>query len=166
MKWASRKATGLNHSVAGLDTKRGVLFIYRRNILKTSKRLNRSSYILSVIVSFLAFCLIAGALSAIVDGILGIQRADDDINGFVFAPLLIAFYVYAYIAGIYRMHDLNNSGWFLLFIFVPLANLITVIYLLFVKSHTEANKWGEVPQGTKIMWLDRLIKPKKIHAKE
>lgn len=126
--------------------------------MKTSKRLNRSSYILSVVVAFLAFCIIAGVLSAIVDGILDIQRTDDDINGFIVAPLMIAFYVYAYIAGIYRMHDLDTSGWFLLFIFVPLANLITVIYLVFVKSHSEENKWGDVPHGVKIMWLDRLNK--------
>lgn len=125
-----------------------------------SKRLNRSSYILSIILSFIAFCVIGGMLSALVDGIFGIQRVDGDVNGFVLAPLAIVMYVYQYIAGIYRLHDLDTNGWFLLFIFVPLANLITIIYLLFVKSHKDQNKWGEVPQGVNIMWMDRFKKGK------
>ncbi len=135
-------------------------------IKQSSKRLNRSSYLLSIILSFITFCVIGGILSAIVDGIFGIQRIDGDVNGYVLVPLLIVMYIYQYIAGIYRLHDLDTNGWFLLFIFVPLANFITVIYLLFVKSHTDQNKWGEVPRGVKIMWLDRLTKPKKLHAKE
>lgn len=131
-----------------------------------SKRLNRSSYILSIFISFITFCVIGGILSAIVDGIFGIRRVDGDVNGFVLAPLAISFYIYIYIAGIYRMHDLNTSGWFMLFIFVPFANLVTGTYLLFVKSYTEQNKWGEVSRGVRIMWIDYIIKPKVRHEKE
>lgn len=130
-----------------------------------SKRLNRSSYLLSIVLAFITFCVIGGILSALVDGIFGIKRVDGDVNGFVLPPLLIALFIYIYIAGIYRMHDLNTNGWFMLFIFLPFVNLVTGIYLFFVKSYPEQNKWGEVPHGVRIMWLDCLIKPKVRHEK-
>lgn len=36
------------------------------------------------------------------------------------------------IAGIRRLHDLNHSGWYLLLAFLPIANVVMILYLLFM----------------------------------
>lgn len=45
------------------------------------------------------------------------------------------------IAGIRRLHDLNRSGWYLLLAFVPLVNVVMILYLLFAPGKVEGNRW-------------------------
>lgn len=45
------------------------------------------------------------------------------------------------IAGIRRLHDLNRTGWYLLFAFIPVANLVMILYLLFAPGKVEDNRW-------------------------
>jgi len=46
------------------------------------------------------------------------------------------------IAGVRRLHDLNLSGWYLLFAFIPLANVVMILYLLFAPGKVEGNRWA------------------------
>lgn len=46
------------------------------------------------------------------------------------------------IAGIRRLHDLDRSGWQLLFILIPFANLLLILYLLFAPGKVEGNRWA------------------------
>jgi len=41
-----------------------------------------------------------------------------------------------------RLHDLNQSGWYVLLGFVPLVNVIMIIYLLAVHGKVEGNRWA------------------------
>jgi len=50
-----------------------------------------------------------------------------------------------------RLHDLNKSGWLSLLVFVPLANVIMGIILLFKPGTHESNKFGAQPQGGKFI---------------
>jgi uncharacterized membrane protein YhaH (DUF805 family) len=50
-----------------------------------------------------------------------------------------------------RLHDLNKSGWLSLLAFVPLANAVMGIILLFKSGTHEANKFGAQPQGGKFI---------------
>ena len=45
------------------------------------------------------------------------------------------------ITGIRRLHDLNRTGWYLLFAFVPVANVVMILYLLFAPGKVEGNRW-------------------------
>lgn len=53
-----------------------------------------------------------------------------------------------------RLHDLNKSGWLSLLVFVPLANAILGIVLLFKPGSREINSYGEPPRGYKFMLQD------------
>ena|SRR5688572_23428923 len=44
-----------------------------------------------------------------------------------------------------RLHDLNRSGWWSLTIFIPLANVILGIYLIFQPGSPSSNKFGPPP---------------------
>lgn len=45
------------------------------------------------------------------------------------------------VAGIRRLHDLNHSGWYLLLAFIPLVNVVMLLYLLFAPGRIEGNRW-------------------------
>ena len=48
-----------------------------------------------------------------------------------------------------RFHDLGMSGWYALTLFIPIVNLIMLIfYLLLTPGKENSNKYGEVPQKT------------------
>lgn len=53
------------------------------------------------------------------------------------------------VCGIQRLHDLNQSGWLILLMFVPLANLVLIIFLVFVPGTQGVNKWGNPPPPNK-----------------
>ncbi len=44
-----------------------------------------------------------------------------------------------------RSHDLNWSGWSILFLFVPIANLVYLFYLFFVSGSVGDNRFGSDP---------------------
>lgn len=60
-------------------------------------------------------------------------------------PAAIAVCVSGVMLTIRRCHDLNKSGWFYLFLFVPFADLIVSLYLLFAKGTTGPNRYGPDP---------------------
>ncbi len=41
-----------------------------------------------------------------------------------------------------RLHDAGKSGWWVLFYFVPIANIILFLYLLFASGERRQNRWG------------------------
>ncbi len=52
------------------------------------------------------------------------------------------FQIYVVInAGVRRLHDLNRSGWYLLLAFIPLVNVVMILYLLFAPGKVEGNRW-------------------------
>lgn len=44
-----------------------------------------------------------------------------------------------------RWHDLDKSGWFVLLGFVPVVNLICMVFLLFIKGTDGTNQFGPDP---------------------
>jgi len=46
-----------------------------------------------------------------------------------------------------RLHDLNMSGWWILFKFIPLGNLLLVLMLGVVKGTSGPNRFGPDPLG-------------------
>lgn len=57
-------------------------------------------------------------------------------------PVVFLLAIVAVISGIRRLHDTGHSGWWYLFNFVPFANIVLILYLIFMPGKMEENKWG------------------------
>jgi uncharacterized membrane protein YhaH (DUF805 family) len=68
-----------------------------------------------------------------------------------------AMYIVGALIGIFatvqRFHDLNDSGWRVLFYLIPIVNIVFACILLFKKGNPTDNKYGTVPAGVKRPWL-------------
>jgi len=42
-----------------------------------------------------------------------------------------------------RLHDINKSGWFSLFLLIPVLRFLFILYLLLTSGEKETNKWGD-----------------------
>lgn len=71
--------------------------------------------------------------------------------------LLILLFIFGFSVFTRRLHDLNKSGWLSLLVFVPLANVILGIILLFKAGSREANNYGKPSRGHKFILQDLLI---------
>jgi uncharacterized membrane protein YhaH (DUF805 family) len=69
------------------------------------------------------------------------------------AVVLICVSVVMLKAILSRLHDIGRSGWSLLFMFVPLVNLLMVLFLVFMPGQEKTNSYGEPVSS-----LDRLRK--------
>lgn len=66
--------------------------------------------------------------------------------GVLFLFICYAFlFVMDFIILIRRLHDLDLSGWWCLLVFVPIANLIFILYLIFKPGTDSDNRFGEPP---------------------
>lgn len=48
-----------------------------------------------------------------------------------------------------RLHDLDQSGWLSLLLFIPPINAILGVYLTFFPGKEDENKYGKPPEGPK-----------------
>ncbi len=46
-----------------------------------------------------------------------------------------------------RLHDINKSGWYCLFVLIPLVGAILLLVWLATDSQAGANQYGENPKG-------------------
>lgn len=64
---------------------------------------------------------------------------------FAFLPTIIFLVLSLYSAFVFiirRLHDLNQSGWWSVLIFVPVLSFILYLYLMFGKGSENRNKYG------------------------
>lgn len=60
-----------------------------------------------------------------------------------FFVLLTLFFIISYIfVGIKRLHDISQSGWVIFISFIPFANFILLLFLLFKEGLEEKNNYG------------------------
>lgn len=65
-----------------------------------------------------------------------------------------------------RAHDRNHSGWFVVLLFVPVANIAAMLYLLLAPSFEMPNRYGEPATGQLTLSADELAQAKAILAAE
>ena len=79
---------------------------------------------------------------------------NDDLFSILFSILFVMFFFGANIAyliiGIRRLHDMDKSGWWMLFVFVPLANLALMVALLFTPGTKGDNNYGPDPRDSTV----------------
>ena len=103
------------------------------------KRFNRSTFIFTVISSYLLLMLVGSLLAVFFD------------TKIIVAPLILIWIVYLGFCSVYRLHDLGMSGWWLMLYFVPFANFVILLRLLFESGAKSENKYGECLQATRVM---------------
>lgn len=122
--------------------------------LKASGRFGRLSYIAwNCLISLVIFAivLIASAIFSFIAPISLYPIESIPISFFIiFGIIYIAILYFQIVFSIRRLHDCNKSGWLVLIFFVPLANAILGLYMLFAAGHHGANNFG--PQRPTAGW--------------
>jgi uncharacterized membrane protein YhaH (DUF805 family) len=116
------------------------------------KRLNRRSFLLTILVSMLLFVAVGLLFDALYRGIFNAQTSDGGAT-WVLVPFIVLWWFYASSCTVRRLHDINASGWWSVAIFVPFANLILLIRLFFSKGTADKNKYGQPHTRTHILGL-------------
>lgn len=99
--------------------------------LKITVGLTAASFLLNVIISFVIILLTGNPESVLIN---------------IFSLLVtLPLTVGGIMAGIRRLHDLNRSGWFMLATFVPVLNVVLMIYLLCFRGTDGYNQYGADP---------------------
>jgi uncharacterized membrane protein YhaH (DUF805 family) len=116
--------------------------LYHGGMTKYPGRLSRKNFALGSL-----YLIIVTLLLGIVDSLSP--------NNILFDLLFILAYLagFAFLLWLYvfRLHDLDKSGWFSLLIFIPIVDFIFFIYLLFKKGSEESNKYG-APNVGESLW--------------
>jgi uncharacterized membrane protein YhaH (DUF805 family) len=117
------------------------------------KRLNRSSYILTIFVSMFIFVGIGLFFSMIFNAILGPidPTMPDSPHPLGLIPFMVLWFVYFGFCTVRRFHDQNLSGWLTIPVFIPCVGLIFGILLVFIKGSDGSNKYGQPLVGFRIM---------------
>ena len=124
-------------------------------------RLSRLEYLRNYLISGLipwALFLLSFLASLAVGGDFNWQHITGNPFGYVVLILIcVAVYITAILIGIFatiqRFHDLGNSGWRVLFLLLPFANIVFACILLFKKGNPADNQYGPVPKGVIRKWI-------------
>ena len=138
---------------AALDTGTGAE-TYQPTIFSFNGRLGRMRYLAYGIGLMMVFMAIIGVLFAVL--IPTMAGGGDGIGaaGFGFILLLyVPAIVFVVMFGKRRLNDLNRSGWWLLLMIVPIANLLLSIYLMFFPGTAGSNDFGPAPAPNSVAVL-------------
>jgi len=92
---------------------------------------------------FVLFSFIVSIVLSILDSMLGLNfrySGTGQERGLLESIYSLAVFLPSLAVGVRRIHDINQSGWFIL---LPIYNLIT----MFIPGTKGANKYGEDPYG-------------------
>lgn len=118
-------------------------------------RFNRSTFILTSLVSMFVFVIVAMIIGGILFPSFELVDSYGRYSGGspVLLPVAVLWWVYHSLCVVRRLHDLGMSGWWLVGYFVPFVNFIISLKLLFERGEKEKNRFGEPLLDTYIMGL-------------
>jgi len=104
-------------------------------------RLSRKDFFLSLLITYLLLIIFLSILSVLIVLLVGEISNAFGIIGIML--LLIFGWIIIFSLLVRRAHDFNAPAWIgIILIFIPLG----LLYLLFKKGDTEANKYGNPPE--------------------
>lgn len=109
------------------------------------KRLNRVSYVLTLLSSMFLFVSVGLLLSAVVTSIFGIYDPanPDSPHPLGLLPFMALWFVYFFIITSQRFHDMNMTGWYTPLVLIPFIGFVFAILLLFIPGSSDENKYGK-----------------------
>lgn len=116
------------------------------------KRLNRRSFLLTILFSIFLFVVVGLLLDMIYRTLFNVHTVDGEPT-WVLIPFILLWWVYAASCAVRRLHDINASGWWSITIFVPFANFVLLIRLFFDRGTDSKNKYGQPHTRTHILGL-------------
>lgn len=96
-------------------------------------------------LQYFGFAVVWGLLVAVVSTVVtaGEATAAPSAGGSLSLTVLLLVYLVAIVSyGVRRLHDLDKSGWWYLLSFVPLANVVLGLVLLFGPGTPGPNRFG------------------------
>ncbi len=93
--------------------------------------------------------LIGGGVSLVADSLVASRS---DALSVIGIALYVALCIYNLLVEIRRCHDLDKSGWYLLWLLVPLVNIYVGIRILFVSGTAGPNRFGDDPLQRDGLW--------------
>lgn len=125
--YASRSSDQLQHDTG--EVEQPTLFAY-------SGRVNRMRFF-----TYLSLVNLVGMfVSLVVMGILSVISPALGVAAYFL--IVLALMVYSFSPYIRRLHDFGMSGWWTLMMFVPLANIVFILMMLFRRGDSGANAYG------------------------
>ncbi len=125
-----------------------------KNYANFSGRARRSEFWYFILFNFIVIFLL-GVVNELLDMLSGDQNAANmsvaSPFGFIFL-LYFMFVLIPYLAVLVRrLHDVNRSGWYILFWLVPLIGPFIILILLITDSMPGENRYGPNPQSLGIL---------------
>lgn len=109
-------------------------------------RARREEYWMFFVFNML-FMLAAGAVDGVVSAVIGMPIS-------LFLSLYsLAVFVPSIAVAVRRLHDTGRSGWLFLLVFVPVGNIVLIVFLA-TEGVRSANCYGGDPKGTATIITD------------
>ena len=116
-------------------------------------RITRETYVLRVLGRWAASIVVMIIAYLLMFLIYSITYANDNmfITIIIFYPIALlvglTFFFFKIFQEMKRLHDMNSSGWGVIFGFIPLVNIIYYLLLIFNDGTVGPNEYGEDPKG-------------------
>lgn len=97
------------------------------------------------------------------------QSANPDAVFDAFANRFLAWVPYIWLSGAAatrRAHDRSHSGWFVVLLFIPVANVVAALYLTFWPSYELPNRYGPPRSGRYVLSPEELEQARVVLAAE
>jgi len=110
-------------------------------------RIRRITWVTRVFGVGFCFALFVGLLVVISDAMRG---SGDHIGDIMLIPMLgafLGFIVFRFIQDVKRLHDIGQSGLWVICAFIPIISLIYVLFLIFADGQPFTNQYGPDPKG-------------------
>jgi uncharacterized membrane protein YhaH (DUF805 family) len=104
-----------------------------KNYFNFSDRARRKEYWM-----FILFYIIFYVVAVVIDYTVGSP-------GYISIAYSLLLFIPSLSVCVRRLHDTNRSGWWVLLAFVPIANLVLIVFLV-QDSRDEGNRFGESPK--------------------
>jgi len=133
----------------------------------TSQRLGRLRWLVYGIAANFGLTFVIGIAAAILVPLFSAAYQSQNsfgmvgiVGGGMVVLVYVAIFAVSIILNRRRLHDLEQSGWLTLLIFVPLVNFFFGLYLLFAPGTQGENRYGLKPKPNSVgLWVIGLILP-------
>ena len=126
-------------------------FVLLRRCLKAAGRFSRSEFAVAYLGTIVGAFVVVFALAITLGAARVSEGATDTAIGLVVLAMTPVMFVAAIGAGIRRWHDLGKSGWYVLLGFLPIANLLVILYLLIAPTHPKADERAHASRGLVVL---------------
>lgn len=109
-----------------------------------SGRINRKNYFLGYIFVYILLLIINILLYFLYELFVS-ENVNSEYEDILYLLNIVYLLFFWASIGIRRAHDLNKNGVYILLLFIPIANIIASITLLFGEGDKDTNKFGKPP---------------------